>query len=60
VTVPRPSHHTFDATHDTTCCAADDPTNHAADRSSGMSSNLGPSFTASDNPLGLRRQRDRE
>lgn len=60
VTMPRSSYHASDATHDTTCRAADNTTDHAADRSGRMSSNLSPSFTAPNNPLGMCRHRDRE
>jgi hypothetical protein len=54
-TMPRRSHHPTDATDNTTRRAADDAANHAAYRSGRASTDLGPSFTAPNNALGLRR-----
>lgn len=55
VTMPRCSHHASDATDDTARRAADDAANHAANWSGRASPDLGASFTASNDALGLRR-----
>jgi hypothetical protein len=51
--MPRRSHHASDATDDATRRAADDAANHTAYGSGRASTNLGPSFTAPNNALGL-------
>ena len=53
VTMPRRSHHASDATDDTTRRAANDAANHTACGAGRASTNLGPSFTAPNNALGL-------
>ena len=52
--MPRRSHHASDATGDTARRAANDAANHTAYGSRRASTNLGPSFTAPNNALGLR------
>ena len=54
VMMPRRSHHASDATGDTARRAANDAANHTAYGSRRASTNLGPSFTAPNNALGLR------
>ena len=51
--MPRRSHHASDATGDTARRAANDAANHTA-YGSRASTDLGPSFTAPNNALGLR------
>ena len=54
VMILRRSHHASDATGDTARRAANDAANHTAYGSRRASTNLGPSFTAPNNALGLR------
>jgi len=54
VMMPRRSHHASDATGDTARRAANDAADHTAYGSRRASTNLGPSFTAPNNALGLR------